>query len=172
MRLLFPLSCFAFPTSEPPLNIFTTANLRSGVTIYKPNLRKSCCPQYTIRYAAPSVYVGNTVSTKSLQSRCCPHSLDTLAFRSTRDQRRAVNRWTRYVLGEEYVRKVAILYPKSKEYVHISVNPTNPVPCCVKTIFDMTSTSTLLPYPLWLLVSSWDTKSIGYGLLVELTSIL
>ncbi|KAI9869362.1 MAG: Arginyl-tRNA--protein transferase 1 [Trichoglossum hirsutum] len=41
--------------------------------------------------------------------------IDSLAFRPTRDQRRALNRWTRFVLGAEYVRRVAEIYPKSRE---------------------------------------------------------
>ncbi|KAI9770793.1 MAG: Arginyl-tRNA--protein transferase 1 [Geoglossum simile] len=51
----------------------------------------------------------------SLQSRCYPNSLDAPEFKPSRNQRRALNRWTRYVLGEEYIREAATLYPRSKE---------------------------------------------------------
>ncbi|KAF8351554.1 arginine-tRNA-protein transferase [Amanita rubescens] len=46
---------------------------RSGIRCYKPDLRYSCCPQYTIR-------------------------LDALAFKPSKSQRKVVNRWNRYVL--------------------------------------------------------------------------
>jgi arginine-tRNA-protein transferase len=58
--------------------------------LYKPNQRVSCCPHYTIR-------------------------LDALAFRATKEQRQAVNRFNRYVLGEDYIRESARVYPKSKQ---------------------------------------------------------
>lgn len=46
---------------------------RSGTFCYKPDLRYSCCPQYTIR-------------------------LDASAFKPSKSQRKLVNRWNRYVL--------------------------------------------------------------------------
>ncbi|KAF8719145.1 hypothetical protein AX14_011405 [Amanita brunnescens Koide BX004] len=46
---------------------------RSGTWCYKPDLRYSCCPQYTIR-------------------------LDALAFKPSKSQRKVINRWNRYVL--------------------------------------------------------------------------
>ncbi|KAK2466134.1 hypothetical protein APHAL10511_001776 [Amanita phalloides] len=46
---------------------------RSGAWCYKPDLRCSCCPQYTIR-------------------------LDALAFRPSKSQRKVVNRWNRFLL--------------------------------------------------------------------------
>ncbi|KAF8631547.1 hypothetical protein AX15_002303 [Amanita polypyramis BW_CC] len=50
---------------------------RSGRWCYKPDLRYSCCPQYTIR-------------------------LDALAFKPSKSQRKVINRWNRYVLyGKE-----------------------------------------------------------------------
>ncbi|KAF8222772.1 hypothetical protein L208DRAFT_1426287 [Tricholoma matsutake] len=47
---------------------------RSGTWCYKPNLRASCCPQYTIR-------------------------LDAVAFKPSKSQRKLVNRWNRYVIS-------------------------------------------------------------------------
>jgi arginine-tRNA-protein transferase len=63
---------------------------RSGTLLYRPNQRASCCPHYTIR-------------------------LDALAFKATKEQRQAVNRFNRYVLGEGYIKESARIYPKSKE---------------------------------------------------------
>ncbi|KAM0154462.1 hypothetical protein ACHAQE_007196 [Botrytis cinerea] len=63
---------------------------RSGSLLYKPDLRKSCCPQYTIR-------------------------LDSHQFRPTKDQRQVVNRFNKYVLGDTYTKEAAKLYPKSRE---------------------------------------------------------
>jgi arginyl-tRNA---protein transferase len=36
-------------------------------------------------------------------------------FKPRRDQRQAVNRWNKYVLGDEYMKESARLHPKSKE---------------------------------------------------------
>ncbi|KAL3422443.1 arginine-trna-protein transferase 1 [Phlyctema vagabunda] len=63
---------------------------RSGTTLYKPDLRKSCCPQYTIR-------------------------LDSHKFRTSKDQRQTLNRFNKFVLGDEYIKEAARLYPKSRE---------------------------------------------------------
>lgn len=63
---------------------------RSGDLLYKPDLRASCCPHYTIR-------------------------LDSAAFKATKDQRQALNRFTNYVLGEEYIRKAGRYYPKTRK---------------------------------------------------------
>ncbi|GLB33700.1 putative ATE1 [Lyophyllum shimeji] len=49
---------------------------RSGKYCYKPDLKRSCCPQYTIR-------------------------LDALAFNPSRSQRKLVNRWNRFVIAGE-----------------------------------------------------------------------
>ncbi|KAF8897435.1 arginine-tRNA-protein transferase [Infundibulicybe gibba] len=46
---------------------------RSGTYCYKPDLRPSCCPNYTIR-------------------------LDALAFKLSKSQRKLVNRWNRFIL--------------------------------------------------------------------------
>ncbi|KDQ08278.1 hypothetical protein BOTBODRAFT_191898 [Botryobasidium botryosum FD-172 SS1] len=50
--------------------------LRSGGYLYKPNMKKTCCPQYTIR-------------------------LDALAFAPSKSLRKLVTRWNRYVLRDE-----------------------------------------------------------------------
>ncbi|MCJ1407973.1 Arginyl-tRNA--protein transferase 1 [Ptychographa xylographoides] len=61
----------------------------SGTTYYKPDQRHSCCSLYTIR-------------------------LDGSAFTPRKDQRKAVNRFTDYVLGPEYSSLAARLCPKSR----------------------------------------------------------
>lgn len=63
---------------------------RSGTLLYRPNQRVSCCPHYTIR-------------------------LDALAFKAKKEQRQAVNRFNRYVLGEDYIKETAKIHPKSKQ---------------------------------------------------------
>ncbi|KAJ8062619.1 hypothetical protein OCU04_009143 [Sclerotinia nivalis] len=63
---------------------------RSGTLLYKPDLRKSCCPQYTIR-------------------------LDSHQFHPTKDQRQVVNRFNNFILGHTYTKEAARLYPKSRE---------------------------------------------------------
>ncbi|KAJ5256579.1 arginine-tRNA-protein transferase [Penicillium angulare] len=62
---------------------------RSGTLYYKQNLQRSCCPHYTLRLEASD-------------------------FRPRRDQRKAINRWNKFVLGPEYMRKVARLSPRSR----------------------------------------------------------
>ncbi|RFU26047.1 hypothetical protein B7463_g10299, partial [Scytalidium lignicola] len=63
---------------------------RSGTLVYKPDQRASCCPQYTIR-------------------------LDSHALHISKDQRQAVNRFNRHVLGDDYIKEAAKLYPKSRD---------------------------------------------------------
>jgi len=63
---------------------------RSGTLLYKPDQRASCCPQYTIR-------------------------LDSEAFHASKDQRQALNRFTKHIIGEDYSKAAAKLYPKSRE---------------------------------------------------------
>ncbi|KAF7128588.1 hypothetical protein CNMCM5793_003376 [Aspergillus hiratsukae] len=63
---------------------------RSGTLYYKQNLQRSCCPHYTLR-------------------------LEASAFKPRKDQRKAVNRWTKFVLGPEYIRRAAYLCPKTRE---------------------------------------------------------
>lgn len=63
---------------------------RSGSLLYRPNQRDACCPHYTIR-------------------------LDSGRFRPTKDQRQAVNRLNKYIIGDAYAKEAARLYPKSRE---------------------------------------------------------
>ncbi|QSZ33256.1 hypothetical protein DSL72_002844 [Monilinia vaccinii-corymbosi] len=63
---------------------------RSGNLLYKPDQRKSCCPQYTIR-------------------------LDSHQFHASKDQRQVLNRFNRYILGDPYTKEAARLYPRSRE---------------------------------------------------------
>ncbi|KAL2219514.1 Arginyl-tRNA-protein transferase [Thermoascus aurantiacus ATCC 26904] len=63
---------------------------RSGTIYYKQNLQRSCCPHYALR-------------------------LDPTEFKPRKDQRRAINRWNKFVLGPEYMRKAARLCPKTRE---------------------------------------------------------
>jgi arginine-tRNA-protein transferase len=42
--------------------------------------------------------------------------LEASALKPAKDQRQALNRWSRYVLGDVYIREAAIRYPKTKEY--------------------------------------------------------
>ncbi|KAF8607924.1 hypothetical protein BDV93DRAFT_519911 [Ceratobasidium sp. AG-I] len=62
---------------------------RSGDYLYKPNLKDSCCPQYTIK-------------------------LDALSFKISKNQRKALNKWNRYLIhGDEKVNTPAPKDPPS-----------------------------------------------------------
>jgi arginine-tRNA-protein transferase len=63
---------------------------RSGTLLYKPDQVAACCPHYTIRLDADSFY-------------------------ASRDQRQAQNRFNKFILGDEYTKEAARLYPKSRE---------------------------------------------------------
>ncbi|KAG9626450.1 arginine-tRNA-protein transferas-like protein 1, partial [Aureobasidium melanogenum] len=63
---------------------------RSGNLIYKPDVYRSCCPHYTIRLPAQSL---------------APNT----------NQRKALNSWNKFVLGEEYIKETAKRFPKTKE---------------------------------------------------------
>lgn len=63
---------------------------RSGTLLYKPDQAASCCPHYTIR-------------------------LDSNQFHASKDQRQVQNRFTRFVLGESYIKEAARLHPLSRE---------------------------------------------------------
>ncbi|KAL1305172.1 hypothetical protein AAFC00_002093 [Neodothiora populina] len=63
---------------------------RSGSLVYKPDVFRACCPHYTIRLPVASLV-------------------------TTRDQRQALNRWNKYVLGESYIQEVSQRFPKTKE---------------------------------------------------------
>jgi arginine-tRNA-protein transferase len=62
---------------------------RSGALLYRPDQRRACCPHYSIR-------------------------LDSTEFRPTKDQRQAVNRFNRHVLGDDYAAASARLHPRSR----------------------------------------------------------
>lgn len=63
---------------------------RSGTLLYRPNQKNACCPHYTLR-------------------------LDSSRFKAAKDQRQAVNRFNRFVIGDEYAKEAARRYPKSRE---------------------------------------------------------
>ncbi|KAH6645803.1 arginine-tRNA-protein transferase [Truncatella angustata] len=63
---------------------------RSGKLLYRPNQRDSCCPHYTLR-------------------------LDSSQVQLAKDQRAAINRFNKYILGDDYIRQSARLYPRSRE---------------------------------------------------------
>lgn len=58
--------------------------------LYRPNQKRACCPHYTLR-------------------------LDSDEFKPSRDQRHAVNRLNRFVIGEDYVKEAARHYPLTRE---------------------------------------------------------
>ncbi|KAF2005121.1 arginine-tRNA-protein transferase 1 [Amniculicola lignicola CBS 123094] len=63
---------------------------RSGTVFYKPDNVRHCCPHHTIR-------------------------LPVAEYTPTKDHRKAINKWNRYVLGDDYINEATKLYPKSKE---------------------------------------------------------
>ncbi|KAI1456127.1 arginine-tRNA-protein transferase [Annulohypoxylon moriforme] len=86
-------SYFARATSMSPSNYQALVDRcwrRSGSLLYRPNQLDACCPHYTIR-------------------------LDSGRFRPTKDQRQAVNRFNKYVIGDVYAKEAARLYPRSRE---------------------------------------------------------
>lgn len=58
--------------------------------MYRPNQKSACCPHYTLR-------------------------LDSAQFKPSRDQRQAVNRFNRFVTGEDYAKEAARRYPLTRE---------------------------------------------------------
>ena len=62
---------------------------RSGTTYYKPDLRRSCCPHYTIRLKAADL-------------------------RAKKEQRSAINKLNDFILGADYKHKAAVLCPQSR----------------------------------------------------------
>ncbi|KAG0646285.1 Arginyl-tRNA-transferase 1 [Hyphodiscus hymeniophilus] len=64
---------------------------RSGTLLYKPDQIAACCPHYTIR-------------------------LDSDVFHASKDQRQSLNRFNRYILGDDYIKEAAKLYPKSRAH--------------------------------------------------------
>ncbi|KAL5375461.1 hypothetical protein DPSP01_011161 [Paraphaeosphaeria sporulosa] len=77
---------------------------RSGTVFYKPDVLRHCCPHYTIR----------SVCSLPCPSRLTFFRLPVASFAPTRDHRQVINRWNRFVLGDEYSKEAAKLYPKSK----------------------------------------------------------
>lgn len=65
--------------------------------MYRPNQRRSCCPHYTIR-------------------------LDSHEFKPSRTQRQTVNRFNKFILGEDYAKEAARLHPKTKEEAKLRDN--------------------------------------------------
>ncbi|KAF1989084.1 arginine-tRNA-protein transferase 1 [Aulographum hederae CBS 113979] len=62
---------------------------RSGTLLYLPDNLRSCCPHYTIRLPADKL-------------------------KPSHHQRKASNRWNKYVLGDTYIKEAAKKYPKSR----------------------------------------------------------
>jgi len=50
--------------------------------------------------------------------------LEASDFKARRDQRKAINRWNKFVLGPEYIRKAARLCPKTRQYVSVLPSQT------------------------------------------------
>ncbi|KAF4634986.1 hypothetical protein G7Y89_g3115 [Cudoniella acicularis] len=94
--LLFGLSGFSYYASTTSLTPAFYQSLldrgwrRSGSLLYKPDQQASCCPQYTIR-------------------------LDSLAFRPSKDQRQSLNRFSKHILGDLYIKDAARLHPLSRD---------------------------------------------------------
>ncbi|KAL2160005.1 hypothetical protein VTH06DRAFT_1660 [Thermothelomyces fergusii] len=65
---------------------------RSGTLLYRPNPKHSCCPHYTLR-------------------------VDSTQLKATKDQRQAVNRFNRHIIGDTYAREAARLHPRSRAEV-------------------------------------------------------
>lgn len=63
---------------------------RSGTLLYRPNQKRACCPHYTLR-------------------------LDSTEFKSSKDQRHAVNHLNRFIVGDEYIKEAARRYPLTRE---------------------------------------------------------
>jgi arginine-tRNA-protein transferase len=96
LYLLFDPTGYSYYTQTTFLSTTTYQQLlnrgwrRSGTLLYKPDQRASCCPHYTIR-------------------------LDAEAYRPTRDQRQTINRFNKHILGDNYIKDAAKLYPLSRE---------------------------------------------------------
>ncbi|KAK4154255.1 arginine-tRNA-protein transferase, partial [Chaetomidium leptoderma] len=94
---LFPIgySYYAIATSLTPAfyqKLVDRCWRRSGTLLYRPNQKHSCCPHYTLR-------------------------LDSTQYKPTKDQRQAVNRFNRHVIGATYAREAARLHPRSRAEV-------------------------------------------------------
>ncbi|KAL2265448.1 hypothetical protein VTJ83DRAFT_6548 [Remersonia thermophila] len=62
---------------------------RSGTLLYRPNQKHSCCPHYTLR-------------------------LDSAAFKPSKAQRQAINRFNRHIIGPTYPREAARRHPRTR----------------------------------------------------------
>ncbi|OJD20243.1 hypothetical protein ACJ73_08422, partial [Blastomyces percursus] len=91
-----PTQCVSYYASSKGMRVEEYQELldrgwrRSGSLYYKQNMKRSCCPHYTIR-------------------------LDPVPFKPRKDQRLAMNRWNKFVLGQSYIRSAARLCPKTRE---------------------------------------------------------
>ncbi|KAF2131212.1 hypothetical protein P153DRAFT_365803 [Dothidotthia symphoricarpi CBS 119687] len=87
-------ACYYFSSSNLTVDVYQLLVdrgwRRSGTIFYKPDVLRHCCPHYTIR-------------------------LPVASFKPSKDQRRTVNKWNDYVLGEEYQKEATKLYPKTRE---------------------------------------------------------
>ncbi|KAI6249881.1 Arginyl-tRNA--protein transferase 1 [Erysiphe necator] len=63
---------------------------RSGKLLYKPDQRASCCPAYTIR-------------------------VDSLEYHPSKDQRQALNRFNKQIIGQKYLAAAAKIFPRNRE---------------------------------------------------------
>ncbi|ROW16931.1 hypothetical protein VPNG_01119 [Cytospora leucostoma] len=81
-------------TPEFYQSLITRCWRRSGTLLYRPNQKSACCPHYTLR-------------------------LDSTQFKSTRDQRQAVNRFNRFVIGDEYAKEAARRFPLTREQARV-----------------------------------------------------
>ena len=50
-------------------------------------------------------------------------SLDATAFDPRKDQRQAINKWSKYILGADYIHLAARFCPKTREYVRFPEAP-------------------------------------------------
>ncbi|KXJ97158.1 arginine-tRNA-protein transferase, partial [Microdochium bolleyi] len=82
---------------------------RSGNLLYRPNQKDCCCPHYTIR-------------------------LDASEFHPSRDQRQALNRFNKYVLGERYMGECARLYPNETPFTKQPPTPAHSLTVSLETI--------------------------------------
>ncbi|CAE7113087.1 unnamed protein product [Rhizoctonia solani] len=77
---------------------------RSGDYLYKPNLKESCCPQYTINRKYTWLDI---ISPHFGQSFCRVTNgtpitrLDALNFKLSKSQRKALNKWNRFIIYGE-----------------------------------------------------------------------
>ena len=88
---------------------------RSGSLYYKPDLLRSCCPHYTIRYSKQMLN-GDLFGSISDIGR-----LNAAEFKAKKDQRQSVNRWNDFIIGSEYKRKAAMLCPQTREHARLAL---------------------------------------------------